>query len=110
MATQEIPCSEWPAFFASFSRAHEGWLCSVAASPYAPLREVAVAGDGSIAIDLHAHMRHVVHRPARVFNETDDRGADEGLRIETRARDVVALRFRVAALPESVDGLAVHAP
>ena len=49
---------------------------------------------------------HVVEAPTRVYLLADAQGAHEGLAIETGEGTTTRLRFRAAALPEMVDGIA----
>jgi hypothetical protein len=55
------------------------------------------------------HLAHVVRAPTRVrLTQTDD-GADEALEIDSQDGATARLRFRVAALPEAVDGIVAGA-
>src|SRR5687768_2052907 len=79
MPTREIPQSEWPEFFTSFSQIHEGWLCTVEILDSAIGAQVQATdarfmgltaergGDSSIEIALgdepERHLGHVVHAP-----------------------------------------------
>ena len=48
---------------------------------------------------------HVIHAVTRIYVERTDDGADAALAIESVDGTTTLLRFRVAALPETVDGI-----
>src|SRR5262245_9750135 len=99
----EVPRNEWPRFFEGYSRSHEGWLCTVDAASFAPL--VSVRSQGStIAISRRGNDVHTIRHAARVYVDTDARGADCGLHIEAAEGGVTIICFRAAASPESLDG------
>ena len=56
------------------------------------------------------HVAHVVRAPTRVRLTQTDEGADEALEIDSQDGATTRLRFRVAALPEAVDGIGTGAP
>ena len=123
MSARPVPRDRWASFLDSFSRSHEGWLSSIEITragiiPAAKVRDkplIAVSfregrsGDGAISIQAGArgsqYSTYVVREVIRVELETTDQGADEGLRVETADGSVTRLRFRVAAVPESLDGM-----
>lgn len=124
MKTKKIPKSEWPKFFDSFSRQHEGWLSTLEIfSPdigaQVEERELAFEGivdewdealGNQISIMTGAnpddHITHTIARPTNVSLEQTDEGADVALAITSEAGAVALLRFRSPMLPEMVDGLA----
>ena len=123
MKTKRIPRSEWPTFFDSFSRQHEGWLATLeifATDIGAQVEERELAFEGvvdesdealgnQIIIMMGAkpddHITHTIDRPTDVSLEQTDEGADVALAIRSEAGALVLLRFRSAMLPEMVDGV-----
>ncbi len=123
MKTKSIPRSEWPKFFDSFSRKHEGWLATLeifATDIGAQVEERELAFEGivneseealgnQIIIMMGAkpddHITHTIARPTDVSLEQTDEGADVALAIKSEAGALVLLRFRSAMLPEMVDGV-----
>lgn len=123
MKTKSIPRSEWPKFFDSFSRKHEGWLATLeifATDIGAQVEERELAFEGivneseealgnQIIIMMGAkpddHITHTIARPTDVSLEQTDEGADVALAIKSEAGALVLLRFRSAMLPELVDGV-----
>jgi len=121
MSARSIPRHQWASFFDSFSHAHEGWLSTIVVAREGsqpmieacdmPLRNIKLYADGLVvSIGLGARgdpdLTYTVHAPAYVALHVRADGADEGMHIETPG-SVIELRFRVAAVPESLDGLAV---
>jgi hypothetical protein len=106
MNQREIPRQDWAQFLASFGRRHRSWLATVEEWPHeAPGRTRTVdqpleslgAEDGAIAIRLgNGEVLRV---------DVTARGEELGLDLDT-ARGVTRLRFRAAALPEELDGVA----
>jgi hypothetical protein len=123
MKTREISRSEWPEFFDSFSRQHEGWLVTLeilGSQIGAQLegRELALEGivaewdevrGDEIAIMIGAkaddHITHNISRPTQVSLEQTDEGADVALAIQSADGVTALIRFRSAWLPEMVDGV-----
>jgi len=123
MKTREISRSEWPEFFDSFSRKHEGWLVTLeilASQMGAQFEERELALEGivaewdevkgdEIAIMLGAkpddHITHNISRPIQVSLEQTDEGADVALAIKSADGVMALMRFRSALLPEMVDGV-----
>lgn len=123
MRTKQIPKNEWPKFFDSFSRQHEGWLVTLeifATEIGAQVEEHELTFEGivderdggsgnQIIIMLGAapddHITHTVTGPTNVSLEQTEEGADVGLAITSEAGPVALLRFRSAMLPEMVDGV-----
>ena len=127
MKTKTIPRSEWPSFFDSFSRQHEGWLATLeifATEIGAQVEERELTFEGivheydeasgnQIIIMLGAkpddHITHPIGRPTNVSLEQTDEGADVALGITSEVGAVALLRFRSPMLPELVDDLVGHA-
>ena len=124
MRTIEIPRSDWSGRFDEFSRRHDGWLVSldiVMAPSDGPQREfrqlpfVGIvaerAGGGTISIAVAEptgeQVTHMIHSPTHVFLKKTRTGADAALEIESADGLKAILRFRTAAMPETVDGV-VH--
>lgn len=123
MKTREISRSEWPEFFDSFSRQHEGWLVTLEIfgtdiGAQVEERELAfegivaewneVQGD-EIAIMIGAkpedHITHSISHPTQVSLEQTDEGADAALAIKSADGVTALLRFRSPMLPELVDAV-----
>lgn len=123
MKTKRIPRSEWPKFFDSFSRQHEGWLATLeifATEIGAQVEERELAFEGivdewdeslgnQVIMMMGAkpdhHITHTIGRPTNVSLELTDEGADVALAITSESGSVALLRFRSAMLPEMVDGV-----
>jgi hypothetical protein len=133
MACEDIEQAQWPGFCQTFARRHRGWRVNVheldtaglpadatevipAEGPVAQdmaLRDVVwEAGDDgadSLTLQLDGHggpPAYGVESPGRICLERRPDGADQGLRIDTEAGRTVLMRFRAAAQPEALDGLA----
>jgi hypothetical protein len=122
MQTLEIPREAWAHRLNEFTTIHEGWLVSldvlgpeIGAQPQIdnlPLLGVStdrVDHDGTIAVSVERsateHLTHIVHAVTRIYVERTDDGADAALQIESVDGTRTILRFRAAALPETVDGI-----
>lgn len=128
MTQDDISREQWHGFCDEFSREHQGWLVTLAtADPMLdavagavatrvlahdlPLRGITVEeSDGGAAVVVvtgigTAHLAHRVEAVSRISFDQTAGGAHRGLVIDG-AREKVRLRFRSAALPESLDGLA----
>ena len=121
MATREIDQAEWTSFFDAFSRQHNGWLVTIEATgteigpkierqnlrlrrlTWQPQESVI-----SVALETQTlgHLTHIVARPTHVRVEQASTGADTALQIQSIDASSTLIRFRSAALPESLDGLA----
>lgn len=123
MRTREISKSEWPEFFNSFSRKHEGWLVTLeifGTEIGAQVEERELAFEGivagwdeakgdEIAIMIGAkpddHITHNISRPTQVSLEQTDEGADVALAIKSADGTTALLRLRSPMLPEMVDAV-----
>ena len=123
MKTREISRSEWPEFFDSFSRQHEGWLVTLeifGTDIGAQVQEHELAFEGivdewdevqgnQIVIMVGSkpddHITHNISRPTHVSLEQTDEGADAALAIKSADGVTALLRFRSPMLPEMVDGV-----
>ena len=122
MQTFEIPREAWVHRLNEFTTIHEGWLVSldvlgpeIGAQPEIdnlPLLGVSadrVDHDGTIVVSVARsvteHFTHIIHAVARIYVERTDDGADAALQIESVDGTKTIVRFRVAALPETVDGI-----
>ena len=120
MRTIEVPQKEWARTLDEFSLIHEGWLVSLdvigpdlGAQPQIrdlPLRGVtAETGTRDPAITIAAahadgeQVTHIIHMPTHVRIERTNDGADVALQIESAEGLAAILRFKTAALPETVD-------
>lgn len=121
MQTQEIARTDWAGRLNEFTAVHDGWLVSVdVLNPdigaqrqieNLPLLGVSadrINHDGSVAISVArpggAHFTHVIREVKRILIEQTRDGADAGLQIESGDGTNTIVRFRVVALPETVDG------
>ena len=123
MKTKEIPKNEWPEFFDSFSRQHEGWLVTLEIfgtdiGAQVEERELAFEGivdewdevqGNEIVIMIGAkpddHITHSISRPTQVSLEQTNEGADAALAIKSGDGTTTLLRFRSPMLPEMVDAV-----
>ena len=125
MQTIEIARADWAARLNEFTAVHEGWLVSIdvlsadlGAQPQIdnlPLLGVSadrIDHDGSVAVSVArpngAHFTHVIHEVQRIYFEQTNDGAEAGLQIESGDGTKTIVRFRVVALPETVDGFVRH--
>ena len=124
MKTKEIPRNEWPEFFDSFSRQHEGWLATLemlGAEIGAQVEERTLAFEGVVdegdevqgheivmmfGAEPDDHITHSINNPTTVSLEQTDEGADIALAIKSADGVTALLRFRSAVLPELADAVA----
>jgi Family of unknown function (DUF5335) len=123
MPVVDVPRNEWPEFLDTFSRQHRAWLTTVDqvageinpatdAEPR-PLGAVTSERDGhrvsaieiAFAGDSHGAVVRV-ENPISVRLRTTDEGADRGLEIVDDEGVCTRVRFRAAAVPEMLDGIA----
>ena len=122
MQTVEIPREAWAQTLNEFTAIHEGWLVSldvlgptIGAQPEInnlPLLGVSADRadrDGTMMISaarsVGDHITHTIHAATRVYIERREDGADVALQIESADGMKAILRFRAAALPETLDGV-----
>ncbi len=124
MATREIPREEWPSFFETFSRLHEGWRVTVEAlatdigdqveAEGLPLAEITAEKepDGREVLSLilgapgePASVTKIVDNPRRVFLLQTDEGMDSALEIEADDDTRLLLKLQEAMAPERLDGV-----
>jgi len=123
MRTVEIPSEFWVPWADGFSLIHKGWLVSldvldpeIGAQPEIDnLPLIGVSAEGadhdrriSVSVGRSAteHFTHSIHDVTRLYVERTDEGDDAALEIESVDGARTVLRFRVTALPETVDGIA----
>jgi hypothetical protein len=122
MPIVDVPPNEWPEFLDTFSRQHRAWLTTVeqqageinvsSAEPR-PLAALKSERDGrrisaieiAFAGDSHAGVVRVENPTAVRLRKTDE-GADRGLEIVDDEGVCTRVRFRAAAIPEMLDGVA----
>jgi hypothetical protein len=117
----EVPASEWASILNSFSLQHEGWLATISTTS-GPEKSVKVRNARLKCItateldeirhirivllgDDEEHLVHPVSNPVTLTFRRNLSGADEGLDITSADGSITSLRFRVAAVPETLDGV-----
>jgi hypothetical protein len=123
MPTQEIARDEWPDFFDSFSRRHQGWIVAVEVfgtdigaqveAREMPLQgitaEMQRSGEEIISIMVgdtpEDHVTHTIASPTRVNIKRSEEGADEAVEIESAGGSSTLIRFRSPMPAEMVDGI-----
>lgn len=123
MKTKQIARNEWPKFFDSFSRQHEGWLVTLevlGSDIGAQVEERELAFEGivdewdeirgnqvmiMIGEKPDDHITHSITRPTLVSLEQTDEGADVALAIKSEDGMTALLRFHSPVLPEIVDAV-----
>jgi Family of unknown function (DUF5335) len=122
MQTIEIPREHWAHGLDQFTTIHEGWLVSldvlgpeIGALPQVdslPLLGISADRshhDDTIAVSVGRsgtdQLTHIVHGVTHIFVERTDEGADAALQIQSADGTTTIMRFRVAARPETVDGV-----
>jgi hypothetical protein len=125
MKTKEISKTDWPAFFDSFSRQHEGWLVTLevfGADLGAQVQETELKFEGifnegevqggrivmMFGTKPDDHITHSINRPVSVSLEQTDEAADAALAIKSHDGVTALLRFRSPVLPEMVDAIRVE--
>jgi hypothetical protein len=132
MLATAIPPDQWENFAGRFSRQHHGWLVTVEVTDSRlldvdprkaevqsrllvrdqPLQEIALDGPGKAGgfrVVVGAEPDHWMHRvglPLEVRFETTDDGAHQGVRFDCADGTTTRVRFRTAAHPEAIDGIA----
>ncbi len=122
MRTVDIPREAWVHKLNEFTAIHEGRLVSLdvlgpeigAPTGNRQLHPLGVSADridhdGTIAVSVvrsaTEHLTHIIHAVTRIYVGRTDDGADAALQIESVNGATTILRFRAAALPETVDGV-----
>lgn len=119
--TVEIPAAAWAQTLNEFTAIHEGWLVSldvlgpeIGAQPEINNLPLGVSADridhdGTIIISaarsVGEHITHTIQAATRVYIERREDGADVALQIESADGTKAILRFRAAALPETLGGV-----
>jgi len=120
--TREIPRNEWGKFFDGFSKQHFGWQASLQVfdadlgaqieAENLPLQGISAdLKDNEDIIEINvgetpaSHVEHQISDPTHVRLKQNAQGADEALEVETESGTMTLLQFRVAAMPETVDGV-----
>ncbi len=117
MPAPEIAHQQWKAFLLAYGRQHAGWLARFVApegpaTDLLPLRDIrleCVDGHDRIVFVLGPE-EHVVPHPRHLHALRTDEGGHRGLEVISSDGDVTALHFRVAARPETLDGMAPGEP
>ena len=112
MKSVEIPLDERPDFLSAFARQHFGWLGRLRitykdghekTTELLPLAAIQNLQNGDIRIVL-GDSQGLAQAVTSVRLLQTDSGADLGLQLESNDRSVL-LEFRVAAHPETIDGI-----
>jgi hypothetical protein len=120
MLTVEVPRADWARTLAAFTAVHDGLVVSVdllgpdiGSQPIIsnlPLLGVSAGQDDAIVISAASsptdHVTHIVRAVTRLYIERTDDGADVALGLPSTDGTETILRFRIVALPETVDGIA----
>ena len=124
-----IAPNEWAGFCTTFARMHRGWLVTVTmldsaastpdSAPHGvvlarelPLESVTVVhrdADVELRVTVKSNGKRLIYpvrQPERLVLEQAAGGVREGLCIGTANGQTLRVRFRVPAVPESLDGLA----
>jgi hypothetical protein len=108
MSLREIPTREWPIFLAKLGREHRAWLATVDRGGKVEAREQpleSIAADRGIDIHI-GHKAFHVDEPQAVRVQETAGGATQALQIDDASGRRLTLRFRIAAAPGALDGLA----
>ena len=122
MRTVEIPRAEWVQRLNEFSAVHEGWLVSldilgpdlgaqhqIDNLPLLGICAERTDHDRTIEVSVGRsggeHLTHMIEAAVRISIARTDDGADAALQVESADGTKTILRFRTAALPETVDGI-----
>ena len=121
MPVQAIPQTEWNEFLKGFSRRHEHWLVTIethdlktgetVASRFTPLQSIELDLEDQknprINVTVRSdekEVKHILFRPSELSLVSDDDN-DQAIRVVS-LNTVTTVRFRVAASPELLDGVA----
>ena len=122
MPVQTIPQAEWSGFLKAFTRRHEHWLVTIetndlktgetVASRFMPLQSVQLDLEDQknprINVTVRSdekEIKHIFFRPSELILDVSDDGNEKAIRV-TSLNTVTTIRFRVAASPELLDGVA----
>ena len=117
-----IPGKDWADFLQAFSDRHAGWLVSMQTRDLETGETVMSRFERleSIALDLedekntrinvmlrdgNKEIKHILFRPSSLVLELNNKHNEAALRI-TSINTVTTVRLRVAAAPETIDGVA----
>lgn len=119
----DVPHEQWLAFLDSFSRQHLDWLVTIeveslpgtlVAVEQRQLKGISIdRADGKERVYVQVgygrkeHITHIVDSPIRIRFRRSEAGAHEGLEIESVDGTTTVIRFRSAARPEMLNGIAV---
>jgi hypothetical protein len=112
---RDIPVAQWSEFLEQFSREHRAWLASVErVHPAAPRRVevnerplLSIDSDAADGIVFRFDERSVrIDAPKALRVEETEDGVVQGIELEDWSGERASLRFRVAARPEALDGIA----
>ena len=117
----DVAPEDWASFLKSFTRQHQGWLASISVTRKSekPVQvgsgrlegltihrshqgvqiHISVLGDGK------NRLNHVVVDPAHLRFKRDAMDAHEGVDIVSGDGSLTTVLFRVAARPETLDGV-----
>lgn len=121
MPTRQIIRSEWADFFREFSLRHDGWLATVRVlsenlgsqveARDLPFEGIVPPADPGGPISIHlgsraeTNVEHEIASPEQVWVEVSDRGAERALEVLSADGINTILEFRIAAVPDEVDGI-----
>ena len=122
MPIQTIPQTEWSEFLEAFTRRHEHWLITIetndlktgetVASRFMPLQFIQLDLEDQknprINVTVRSdekEIKHIFFRPSELILDVSDDGNEKAIRV-TSLNTVTTIRFRVAASPELLDGVA----
>lgn len=108
MSMREIANRDWPEFLDQLGREHRAWLATIERSGRVEAREQPLESiSAAEGIDIHVGGKAIhVDEPQAVRVEETAEGATQALQIDDAAGRRLTLRFRVAAAPGALDGLA----
>lgn len=117
----EIPPQEWTSFLNSFSRQHQDWLATISVGQLneqkTEVHERKLEGISSdhltardeifVSFDQpdSGHLTHPIKNPTKVIFRRDPEAAHEGIDINSADGTLTSIRFRIAARPETLDGV-----
>ena len=122
MPMQTIPKTEWSEFLKAFTRRHEHWLVTIetndvktgetVASRFVPLQSIQLDLEDQknprINVTVRSdekEIKHILFRPSELILDVSGEGNDKAIRVVS-VNTVTTVRFRVAASPELLDGVA----